>query len=209
MTQHAQHAQAVQTLQAEASSLASSKQSLETELARLRIESRQLQGQVQALQGSMLEQAQHAQQATAQLRSERESDMLSMRAAHAAQVAALKGKQAASAQEAEDAIQAQQQQADHLQATLLARFTALERRFNARYAGSRRKFMTSLHPITLVRHVCTVTVPCKAFGHQSNLRTASGHCFGPATYAPIAARFQAPLHAVATLVCGSILPCFI
>lgn len=154
MTQHAQHAQAVQKMQAEASSLASSKQSLQTEMTCLKDASRQLQGQVQALQGSVLEQAQHAQQAVAQLRSEHESEMLSMEAVHAGRVVALKEQQAASAQEADEALQAQQQQAEHMQATLLARFAALERRFNARYVSSKYTFMKSSH---IIHIACT---PC-------------------------------------------------
>ena len=136
--QRAQHAQAVQTLQAEAGSLASSRQSLEEEISQLRAETQQLQGQVQALQGSMLQQAQHAQQAAAELDSKRESERLSMQAAHAAELVVLRGQQAASAQEAEEAMQAQQQQAEHLHATLLARFSALEKRFNARYVECQR-----------------------------------------------------------------------
>lgn len=132
MAQHAQHAQAIQKLQAEASSLASSKQGMEAEVSQLQEETQQLQGQVQALQGSMLQQAQHAQQAAAELKSEHESEKLSMHAVHAAELVALREQQAESAQEAEEARHAQQHQAEHLQATLLARFTVLEKRFNAR-----------------------------------------------------------------------------
>lgn len=130
--QHAQHAQAIQTLQAEASSLASSKQSVEARVSQLKEETQQLQGQVQALKGSMLQQAQHARQATAELKSEHESEKLSMQAVHVAELVALREQQAAVAQEAEEAMQAQQNQAEHLQATLLTRFAALEKRFNAR-----------------------------------------------------------------------------
>lgn len=101
-------------------------------MSQLRQETQQLQGQVQALQGSMLQQAQHAQQGAAELSSKHESERLSMLAAHAAELVAFRGQQAASAQEAQEAMQAQQQQAEHLQATLLARFAALEKRFNAR-----------------------------------------------------------------------------
>lgn len=150
MAQHAQHAQAIQTLQAEASTLASSKQCLEAEVSQLKQETQQLQGQVQALQGSMLQQAQHAQQAMAEWKHERESEKLSMQAVHAADLVALREQHAAVAKEAEEAMQAQQQQAEHLQATLLARFAVLEKRFNAR----------SVFPIQVQNAVLCAHVAC-------------------------------------------------
>ena len=109
-----------------------SKEGLEAGLKQSQEQSRQLEVQIKALQCSMLEQAQHAQQSEAQMRSKFESEVLRVQGMHSAEVIVLKEQQAAAVEELQEAMQQQQHQAQQVYADLLARHTVLERRFNAR-----------------------------------------------------------------------------
>ncbi len=119
-------------LKAEAGSLSQSKQGLQADLRSSQEQAQQLQSQVQALQHSMLEQAQHAQQVEARQRSQHESEILSLQGRFSSEVVALRDQQAAAAEETQEALQAQQHQAHQLHSDLLAKYGILERRFNAR-----------------------------------------------------------------------------
>ena len=105
---------------------------MQADLRSSQAQAQQLQSQVQALQHSMLEQAQHAQQVEAQLRSQHESEILSLQGRFNSEVLALRDQQVAAAEEMKVGVQAQQHQAHQLHSELLGKYGVLERRFNAR-----------------------------------------------------------------------------